>query len=72
MSAPRPYWTDLFHPLGSIPNMEQFLYIYNNVPVISSIWYVQCLYMTIAHVPSQKTQIMIPSHSKVIFSPKEK
>ena len=41
MSAPRPYGTDPFHPLGSIPNMEQFLYIYNSVPVISSMWYVQ-------------------------------
>ena len=63
MSAPRPYETDPFHPLGSISNMIQFLYIYNSVPVISSMWYVQlCLYMTIAHVLSQKAQIMIASH----------
>ena len=41
MSAPRPYETDPFHPLGSIYNMKQFLYIYNSVPVISSMWYVQ-------------------------------
>ena len=41
MSAPRPYVTDPFHPLGSISNMKQFLYIYNSVPVISSMWYVQ-------------------------------
>ena len=41
MSAPRPYGTDPFHPLGSISNMKQFLYIYNNVLVISSMWYVQ-------------------------------
>ena len=41
MSAPRPYETDPFHPLGSITNMKQFLYIYNNVPVISSMWYAQ-------------------------------
>ena len=41
MSAPRPYETDPFHPLGSISNMKQFLYIYNSVPVISSMWYVQ-------------------------------
>ena len=41
MSAPRPYGTDPFHPLGSISNMKQFLYIYNNVLVISSMWYAQ-------------------------------
>ena len=41
MSAPRPYGTDPFHPLGSVSNMEQFLYIYNSVTVISSMWYVQ-------------------------------
>ena len=41
MSAPRPYETDPFHPLGSVSNMKQFLYIYNSVPVISSMWYIQ-------------------------------
>ena len=41
MSAPRPYGTDPFHPLGSVSNIEQFLYIYNSLPVISSMWYVQ-------------------------------
>ena len=41
MSAPRPYETDPFHPLGSISFIKQFLYIYNNVSVISSMWYVQ-------------------------------
>ena len=43
MSAPRPYGTDPFHPLGSISNMKQLLYIYNSVQVISSMWYVQVL-----------------------------
>ena len=43
MSAPRPYGTDPFHPLGSTSSMKQFLYIYNSVPVISSMWYVQML-----------------------------
>ena len=41
MSAPRPCETDPFHPLGSISNMKQFLYIYNSVPVVSSMWYAQ-------------------------------
>ena len=41
MSAPRPYGTDPFHPLRSIYYLKQFLYIYNSVPVISSMWYVQ-------------------------------
>ena len=40
MSAPRPYGTDPFHPLDSFCNMKQFLYIYNSVSVISSMWYV--------------------------------
>ena len=39
MSAPRPYGTDPFHPLGSIPNMGQFRYIYNSVTDLSSMWY---------------------------------
>ena len=41
MSAPRPYETDPFHPLGSILNIKHFLYIGKSVPVISSMWYVQ-------------------------------
>ena len=41
MLASRPYGTDPFHPLGSTPNMKQFLYIYNSVPIISSMWYLQ-------------------------------
>ena len=41
MSAPRPYVTDPFHPLGSIYINKSFLYIYQSVPVISSKWYVK-------------------------------
>ena len=55
MSAPRPFVTDPFHPLSSICNSQSFLFIYQSVPVISSMWYVQvCFsygtYLTIAHV----------------------
>ena len=39
MSAPRPFVTDPFHPLGSIHNNRPFLYICLSVPVISSKWY---------------------------------
>ena len=39
MSAPRPYVTDPFHPLGSIRSNKSFLYIYQNVLFISSKWY---------------------------------
>ena len=67
MSAPRPYWTDPFHPLGSIPNMEQFLYIYNNVPVISSMWYVQMFANDNCACALTETQIMIPSHLKSLM-----
>ena len=45
MSAPRPLETDPFHPLGSISNIRQLLYIYKNLPVISAMWDAQvCIY----------------------------
>ena len=61
MSAPRPFVTDPFHPLGSIWNNYSFLFIHQSVPVISSMWYVQvCLlygmYLAIAHVLFKNTQ----------------
>ena len=44
MSAPRPYVTDPFHPLGSTCNNKSFLYINQSEPAISSKWYVKvCL-----------------------------
>ena len=61
MSAPRPYVTDPFHPLGSLITIEQFLYICHSVPFIFChvvrqyniiiSWY--GMYLTIAHVPLQ-------------------
>ena len=48
MSAPRPFETDPFHPLGSICNIKQLLYICKNLPVISSMWDTQvCVCMHI-------------------------
>ena len=45
MSAPRPFETDPFHPLGSTCNIKQLLYIYKNLQVISSMWDAQvCIY----------------------------
>ena len=45
MSAPRPFETDPFHPLGSICTIKQFLYIHTNLQVISSMWDAQvCIY----------------------------
>ena len=41
MSAPRPYLTDPFHSLSSIPRRLQFLDICHSVLAISSIWYLQ-------------------------------
>ena len=38
MSAPRPFETDPFHPLGSTYKLKQLLYIYKNLPIISSMW----------------------------------
>ena len=44
MSAPRPFVTDPFHPLGSIRSNESFPYICQSVPVTTSKWYVKvCL-----------------------------
>ena len=72
MSAPRPHVTDPFHPLGSILNMEQFLYICKIVPVISSKWYVQvCLgvvCLTTAHaLLKKKNHLKLHSHLKSHF-----
>ena len=39
MSAPRPYVTNPFHPLGSFSYNKLFTYIYQNVPILSSKWY---------------------------------
>ena len=69
MSAPRPYGTDPFHPLGSISNMNQFLYIYNSVLVISSMWYVQMFVYDNCACALTETQILIPSHFKAIIFP---
>ena len=45
MSAPRPFETDPFHPLRSIYNIKQVVYICNNLRVISSIWEAQvCIF----------------------------
>ena len=41
MSAPSPFGTDPFHPLGSIHVSWQFLHLYYSVLIISLMWYVQ-------------------------------
>ena len=45
MAAPRPYETDPFHKPSSVltPSYDQFLYIHKTFPVISSMWYLQCV-----------------------------
>ena len=56
MSAPRPYLTEPFRPLGSINNGSNS-YIYKRILVISSMWYIQvCLAVvhTIARLLLQK------------------
>ena len=40
-SAPRPFVTDPIHPPNSSYSQYQLLSLYNSVPVISSLWYVQ-------------------------------
>ena len=55
MSAPRPYVTDPFHPLGSVSNNLSFLYIYESVTsyffhVVRKSASLNDRYLTIAHV----------------------
>ena len=38
MSAPRLCVTDPFHPLNAVCDNDIFLYIYNSVSVICSMW----------------------------------
>ena len=59
MSAPRPFVTDPFHPLGSILNLKLFSYIYRSLPVISIMWCAnvsrgRVSNLTIAHARLQK------------------
>ena len=49
MSAPRPFETVPFQPLGSICNIKQLLYICKNLKTVSSIWDAQvCIYVNCA------------------------
>ena len=47
MSAPRPFVTDPFYPLGSIRSSESFSYICQSVPVTSSKCYVKVCRATV-------------------------
>ena len=47
MSAPRPYVTDPFRPLGSIFSNESLPYICQRFPVTSSKWYVKVYHGTV-------------------------
>ena len=49
MSAPRPYVTDPFHPLGSICGNESVLYICQRFPVTSSKWYIKVYHGTVGN-----------------------
>ena len=47
MSAPRPYVTNPFHPVGSICTIASFPYICQRFPVTSSKWYVKVYHDTV-------------------------
>ena len=64
VSAPRPYVTDPTHSLGSIHNYEQFLYICNNVPFISSMWYLQ-MYLGTVHIRQLRMRSYGDTHFKI-------
>ena len=66
MSAPRPYVTDPFHPLGSVSNNYSFLYIYMKVLPVDHFLHVvrksaslHDRYLTIAHVLFKHTLPMV-------------
>ena len=68
MSAPRPYETDPFHPLGSIWNIKQFLYICKSLPVISSMWYAQlCIHDNCACAFAGTVKLRFRAFFKVII-----
>ena len=46
-TQPRPYVTDLFHPLDSACNKKSSLSIHQTVPVISYKWYVKLSLVTV-------------------------
>ena len=55
MSAPRPYVTDPFHPLGSVSENKSFLYIYESVTsyffhVVRKSASLHDRYLTVPHV----------------------
>ena len=43
MSAPRPFVRDYFHPVISITNIKQLLFISESAPVMFSMWYLEWL-----------------------------
>ena len=68
MSAPRPFETDPFHPLGSICYIRQLLYIYKNLSVISSMWDAQvCIYDNCACALTETLTLRFRANFKVIF-----
>ena len=71
MSAPRPYKTDPFHPLGSICHLKSFPYICQSVPDTSSKWYVKVSlagsYLAIAHVHFKKHEPMVENDFSSYF-----
>ena len=68
MSAPRPFETDPFHPLGSICYIKQLLYMYENLPVISSTWdaYV-CIYDNCACALAETLKLRFRAIFKVLI-----
>ena len=68
MSAPRPFETDPFHPLGSIYNLKHLLYIYKNLPVISSIWdELGCIYDNCACALAETLKLRFRAIFKVLL-----
>ena len=67
MSAPRPFETHPFHPLRSICNIQQLLYIYKNLPVISPMWDAQgCIYDNCACALAKTLKLTLKAIFKVM------
>ena len=68
MSAPRPFKTDPFHPLGSICNIKKHLYICKNLPVISSMWDAkEYIYANCACALAQTLKLRLRAIFKVMY-----
>lgn len=72
ISAPRPYETDPFYPLSSIGNNQRFLCLYESIPIIYSMWYVEVVRCEFVNYRKRSIRNIQPKASKDYSSHREK